>query len=244
MAASASGRRGVSNVDGSAPVLDAKPAKTGRNDTITVAPAVVTMTDPAGGQAEAIRVLRTHIQSQHLQLGRRALSVCGVGKGDGCTFVATNLAVSLSQIGISTLLIDANLRDPGVDQLLQQEPTSGGLRACLAEVGTPITSFIDAEVLPNLSVLYAGGVAPDAQELLSADRFEAVLNTCLRTFDATIVDTAPANASADGLRVSNVVGYSLIVARKHMTRVSDVKTLAAQLNANRAKLVGTVLNEP
>lgn len=223
-------------------VEEAPPAD--RAATITIAPGVVAVTDPSGGQAEAIRVLRTHIQSQHLQLGRRALAVCGVGNGEGCTFVATNLAVALSQIGISTLLIDTNLRDPGVSQLLQKDAAAGGLKACLMNPTAPITGFINSEVLPNLSILQAGGIAADAQELLSTDRFEEVLNTCLRTFDATIVDTAPANASADGLRVSNVVGYSLIVARKHVTRVADVKTLAAQLNANRAKLVGTVLNEP
>lgn len=212
--------------------------------TVTVAPAVVAVTEPQGRLAEAIRGLRTHIQAQHLQLGRRALSVCSVDVGHGCTFVATNLAVALSQIGVSTLLIDANLRQPGVNELLQSSRSTGGLRQCLLEPDAPVSSFIDDEVLPNLSVLYAGEGAADAQELLSQDRFESVLNNCLRTYDATIIDNAPANSSADALRVSNVVGYSLIVARKHVTRVSDIKTLAAQLEANRAKLVGTVLYEP
>lgn len=216
----------------------------GPSDLVTIAPAIVAMTDPTGAQAEAIRGLRTHIQAQHLQMGRRALAICSVAPKHGCTFIATNLAVALSQIGVSTLLIDANLRDPGVDALIQKQSKTGGLRACLATDTAPVSDFVDSDVLPNLSVMYAGAVAPDAQELLAKDRFEDVLNNCLRTYDATIVDTAPANASADALRVSNVVGYSLIVARKHVTRVSDIKTLASQLQANRAKLVGTVLNEP
>lgn len=219
-------------------------AVTADSDTVTLDSSVVAITDPQGAAAEAVRALRTHIQAQHLQLGRRALSVCGVGPGDGCTFVATNLAVALSQIGVSTLLIDANLRGPGVNAMIKKGRPSPGLRACLTDASGPVGNYIDDDILPNLSVLYAGEAAPNAQELLAKDFFEHVLNSCLRTYDATIVDTSPANASADALRVSNVVGYSLIVARKHITRVADVKTLAAQLNANRAKLVGTVLNEP
>jgi protein-tyrosine kinase len=208
---------------------------------------LVTISAPTSPAAEGVRVLRTHIQSQHLQLGRRALAVCGVGVGHGCSFVAANLAVALAQIDVATLLIDANLRDPGIDNYIPRPDgasDAGGLRECLRDLDTSPSFFIDEDVRPNLSILYAGGVAPDAQELLSRDRFEEVMNLCLRTYDATIIDTPPANSSADALRVSNVVGYSLIVARKHQTLVADVKTLVGHLNANRATVVGTVLNEP
>ena len=207
---------------------------------------LVTISAPLSPSAEGVRVLRTHVQSQHLQLGRRALAVCGVGMGHGCSFVAANLAVALAQIDVATLLIDANLRDPGIEKYIPRPEGAigGGLRACLRDLDTPASQFIDEDVRPNLSILYAGGVAPDAQELLSRDRFEEVMNLCLRTYDATIIDTPPANSSADALRVSNVAGYSLIVARKHHTLVSDVKTLVGHLNANRATVVGTVLNEP
>src|SRR5207302_11461126 len=75
---------------------------------------IVMLSDPQGSAAEAIRVLRARVQSEHLQLGRRALAVCSVGAGVGCTFVAVNLAVALGQIGIKTLLVDANLRNPAV----------------------------------------------------------------------------------------------------------------------------------
>lgn len=220
------------------------PVPASNDGVVTIDPAVVTVTDPSSTAAEAIRGLRTQIQSQHLQLGRRALAICGVGAGHGCTFVATNLAVSLSQIGFSTLLIDANLRAPKIDRLIQKQGATRGLKACLESPDSlSVSAFIDSDALPNLSIMYAGGAAANAQELLSKDRFVGVMQTCLRTYDATIIDTAPANSSADGLRVANVVGYSLLVARKHVTLVSDIKVFAAQLHANRAKLIGTVLNE-
>ena len=88
-----------------------------------------------------------------------------------------------------------------------------------------------------------GGAARSPQELLAGDRFTALMDYCLRDFDATIIDTPPANSSSDARRNSTVAGYSLIVAPRHKSLVADVKILATQLQADHARIVGTVLNE-
>src|SRR5260221_7357106 len=82
--------------------------------TYTLSPELVTLSDARPAEAEAIRTMRTHIMARHLEDGRRGLTMCSATKGVGCTFMAANLAVALAQIGIKTLLIDADLRDPGV----------------------------------------------------------------------------------------------------------------------------------
>ena len=69
------------------------------------------------------------------------------------------------------------------------------------------------------------------------------MDYCLREYDVTIVDTAPANTFSDARRISTVVGYSLIVAGKNSTYVADIKTLAGQIQADHAQVVGTVLNQ-
>ena len=56
-------------------------------------------------------------------------------------------------------------------------------------------------------------------------------------------DTPPANICSDARRVSTVTGYSVIVARRDLSYVEDIKILAGQLLADRAQVVGTVLNE-
>jgi tyrosine-protein kinase Etk/Wzc len=65
---------------------------------------------------------------------------------------------------------------------------------------------------------------------------------CLLEYDATIIDTAPANTCSDARRVSTVAGYAVIVARRNESYVDDVKTLTGQLLADHACVVGTVLN--
>jgi capsular exopolysaccharide synthesis family protein len=209
----------------------------------TVSTQLVTLTNPAGGESEAIRALRTHVMAQHLSFGRRALAVCAASAGVGCTFVAANLAIALSQVGVSTLLIDADLREPGLDKLLPPGRSQPGLAQFLSNPEIAVGDCLDQDALPNLSVMYAGGATSNAQELLASDRFGALMNACLRDFDATIVDTAPANRFADARRVSTVVGYSLLVARRHHTFAKDLRVLTAQLQADHARVIGSVLNE-
>lgn len=202
---------------------------------------LVTIADPSGPDAEAIRGLRTHITVQHLNLGRRAFTVCGPSEGVGTSFVAANLAVALAQTGVKTVLVDGNLRKPGLNAYIRPPSTPIGMSAGLSDPTIPFDNFFDAHVLTDLSVIYAGTPSANAQELLATDRFKAIMDFCMREFDATIVDTPPANRSYDAKQISAIVGYSLIVTRKAKTFFRDVKTLAGQLNSDGVRIIGTVL---
>lgn len=200
------------------------------------------LADPYGARAEAFRALRTQLVAQHLDDGKRALAVCGASPGIGCTFVATNLAIAFSQIGVRTLLIDGDLRRPGVDQLIRPDRPAAGLLECLVSPNMHLSDFIAGEVQPNLSVMFSSA-APNPQELLAERRFRELLNFCLRNFDLTIVDTSPANNSSDSRLVASLLGYCLVVARRDKSSFADTKTLSEELQTAGARIVGTVLNE-
>jgi capsular exopolysaccharide synthesis family protein len=208
----------------------------------TLSPDVVMVSAAHDEQAESIRTLRTHIMAQHVEDGRRGLAICGASRDVGCTFVAVNLAVALSQIGINTLLIDGDLRHPSIHRLIQpSKPVPGLWQALATDEGA--ADHIQSAVLPNLSILYAGGATQDAQELLASDNFKDMIDRCLRDFDVTIIDTPAANSCADARRISTVIGYSVIVAQRNKSFVGDISALAAQLHEDRARVVGTVMNE-
>ncbi len=204
---------------------------------------VLMVGQPRSGQAEAIRTLRTHVVAQHLRKGRRGLAVCAASANVGCTHVGVNLAVALAQIGVKALLIDADLRRPGVDAFIQPKRAVAGLHHYLASYDMDVSQAIQEDVMPSLSVIFSGGQSHAPQELLASDRFETLLDFCLREYDATIIDTPPANTCADARRITSLVGYGLVVARRNKSFVNDIKTLAGQLTADRAQVVGTVLNE-
>lgn len=204
---------------------------------------LVTLSDARQAEAEAIRTVRTHIVARHLEDGRRGLAVCAATAGVGCSFTAANLAVALSQGGIATLLIDGDLRAPQVESFIRPGTQTAGLKQCLAASDGSPGDFIHNEVLPNLSIMYAGGVAENPQELLASETFKRLIERCLRDFEFTIIDTPPAKGVADALRISSVIGYTLIVAKANVTRSRDVAVLARNLQEDGAEVVGTVLNE-
>lgn len=209
---------------------------------VTFHPELSALLSPLSRSAESIRAVRTNILAQHVHAGRRALAVCSPSIGAGCTFLSVNLAIAAAQTGLQVLLVDADLREPGVEKLIKPSTPVEGLVHCLTSPDGRPGEYIQPNVLPGLSVLYAGQAAVNAQELLAREKFEQVINSCLRDYDLTIIDTPPANTYADALRIASVAGYALIVARRNKSRVPDVKTLVEQLHDDNAAVIGTVMN--
>ena len=145
--------------------------------------------------------------------------------------------------GLNTMLIDANMRDPGLEDYIAPDKVQLGLRQCLGDSEVDLGDAIRADIFPNLSLIYSGGIAPNPQELLASRRMTELLDACLRDFDVTIVDTPPGNTSADARRVAMAVRYAMIVAKKNDSYVTDVKLLANELASDRATVIGTFLND-
>jgi protein-tyrosine kinase len=192
-------------------------------------------------EGETIAALRNFLMGQHIRDGRRSLAVCGPTEGVGSTFISVNLAVAMAQAGINTLLIDGNLREPGVDQLITPGAPTPGLSDYLsaAEDGMP---HVHGQVIPNLSLLYAGAASANAPELLATTRFKRLLDESIRTFDLTIVDCPPSAHYSDARQIASLLRHALIVARRDHSFAADIRTLAGELQADRVKVVGTFLN--
>jgi capsular exopolysaccharide synthesis family protein len=201
------------------------------------------LSEPTGVRAESIRVLRTHLIAQHLRDGRRSLAVCAPAVGTGSSYVAANLAVGLAQTGVKTLLIDGNMRAPGLQRFFRPDRDGPGLVDCLSDQELPLRDALHEDVLPGLTILYAGRAAPDAQELLGGAAFKALIDACVRDYDLTLIDTPPANTYADARRIASVMRYAMVVAQRDKSYVRDVKTLIDELTADRVRVVGTYLND-
>ena len=205
---------------------------------------LVTLARDHGRSVVAVEHLMTEVTTRVLNPGRRGLAICGASKGVGVTFTAANLAVALSQVGVPVLLIDANMREPGLQRLITPTAPRPGLSDWLAGEGeVALSDIICEDVLPNLSLIYAGTVAPDAAELLASAAFGDLMRGCLRDYALTIVDTPPANRWADVRTICKLTTYAMVVARRDATFVDDVATLVGELQTDGVTLVGAVMNE-
>lgn len=195
----------------------------------------------SNAQSESISALRNYLVGQHIREGRRALAMCGTTAGNGCTFVATNVALAAARAGLNTLLIDADMRDPGVDKMFIPGTEPEGLKQYLTATDH-VAPLVMAQVIPNLSILYSGGIAEDAHELLSSNRLALLLEDSVRTFDLTIVDCPPAANYSDARRIATLLRHAVIVVRRDHSLAHDVRTLVDELRSDRVNVVGTVLN--
>ena len=105
--------------------------------------------------------------------------------------------------------------------------------------GAELDLQIDA--FPYLSVLPAGTIAPNPQELISHDAFRMTLDVMSSRFDVVLIDVPAYTTAADALVVAARVGGILLVARKDKTRLADIAAINTQLARNGIQIVGSVL---
>lgn len=198
--------------------------------------------EPFGAAAEAIRSIRSTIASTALASGTRSFAMIGPHADAGVTYLASNLAVTFAQMSIPTLLVDANLRTPRIASIFGFPPRTPGLSDYLMSRGR-MQPPIQADVLPKLSVLPAGSIPPNPQELLSLPEFLALTDLFHEQFGVVIYDTAPCVGYSDALVVGSRVNAGIVVARRHKTGYSEVTALVKKLETIRCAVIGTVFNQ-
>lgn len=171
----------------------------------------------------------------------KALAIVSPESGDGRSFVAANLAVVFSQLGARTLLVDADLRKPRQHELFHL-PNKLGLSSVLAGRGRLDGVITRIPGLKALSVLPAGAVPPNPQELLTRLPYSSVMIDVQGHFDVVLVDTPAGNETADVQAIAARTRGALIVARKDKTSFPGLQTLHSSLQHNGITVVGTLLN--
>jgi receptor protein-tyrosine kinase len=203
---------------------------------------VIAAYEPFGLQVEALRTLRTHLL---LRMPQRAacmrLAIVSAGKGDGRSHLAANLAVTFSQLGEKTLLIDGDMRESSQHALFGVDNRIG-VSTLLA--GRTLESAVHRiPQLVDLSLLPAGPKPPNPQELVGRPAFGTLLDEFSQKFDVVIVDTPAVESHAEALTIASRVGSALVVARKDSTRVANVRAMTRAMEEARIMMVGAVLNE-
>ena len=164
--------------------------------------------------------------------------------GDGKTTVICNLAVCYAQAGKRTLLIDADMRKPGLSRLFKMR-SLGGLSETL-RADEPIVEMcqqrIRATDIAKLDVLPCGPKPPDPAELLTSSRFSDLLAWAETQYDQVLVDCPPVMAATDAAIVGRVVDGMLMVVQPEKNHRRLVLRAVESLLSIQANLRGIVAN--
>lgn len=197
-----------------------------------------------GGQkdwalSEAFCSLRTSVLLSRAGPPPRSILVTSAQPREGKTTVATNLAISLAQLGGRVLLIDADMRRPTIHKFFLRK--SSQLGSYLAGQGA-WQEMVHHTGLGGLDVLLCGPVPPNPAELLSSERMRTLVRESTTQYSFVIFDSPPLLNVADSRILATMVEATILVVKGGDTPRQLVQRAESYAREVGAKVLGVVLN--
>ena len=198
---------------------------------------------PKSQISEAFRALRTSLLLSQAEHPPQVILVTSALPREGKTTAAVNLAVTLAQLGDRTLLMDSDMRKPGVRRALNLTVgKDSGLSSYLAGVCTLDEVMIPHPTINNLTALTTGPVPPSPADLLSSHRMREALAELRRRFKFIVIDSPPIMAATDAVILSSLTDGVLLVVRSGETPKEAFTRTRDLLAGVKSRLLGVVLN--
>ncbi len=192
--------------------------------------------------AEAYKCLRTNLLFSLPNKPCRILGVTSPARGEGKSTTAVNLAYTFAQAGKRTLLIDADMRMPGVASMLGISGVPG-LSKLLAGLSSEEDCLQKSGCFDNWFVLPAGEIPPNPSELLGSERMRALLEHCAESFDFIIIDLPAVNMVTDAQVISGWTDGLIAVVRRNVTERKALNACMYQVRRLGAKFLGFVMTD-
>jgi succinoglycan biosynthesis transport protein ExoP len=190
---------------------------------------------------EAFRSLRTSLAFTSASLGPRIVAVTSTQPLEGKTTTACNVATALALGGARVLLIDADMRRPGVHRAMGVQNEIGLSHILVGQAR--VRDAVQQTTEPSLCVIAAGRLPPNPSELLGSDRMRSFLtNLQAGPFEWVVIDTPPVLAVTDAVLVARAASSVVFVVGSEMTRRVHAERAIETLMTGRPASIGVVLN--
>lgn len=198
---------------------------------------------PKSQMSEAFRALRTALLLSQPDHPPQVILVTSALPREGKTTAAANLAVTLAQLGDKTVLVDADLRKPGVGRLLNLGTGKyAGLSSYLAGVSTLDLVTVPHPAIPNLAAIPTGPLPPNPADLLSSHKLADAIAELRTKFKFIVIDSPPIMAATDAVILSVQADGVVLVVRSGETPKEAFTRTRDLLLSVKSRLLGVVLN--
>jgi len=212
-----------------------------RHQRLKARPAV--LRDPASAQAEAFRSLRTALSLLPSNDEQKFILFTSAVPGEGKSFCSLNTAAAFAQQGLATLLIDGDLRRPGLQRLLVDWNEKPGLTDCLRQPDL-FPAAVQQTSIQNLYCLGDRKCQPGGAELVGKDGLHDILQRSRENFDRVVIDTAPLMAVSDTLYIArNVPTVCLVISAGNTPRRLARRALKLLDEVAHRTATGVILNK-
>jgi succinoglycan biosynthesis transport protein ExoP len=198
---------------------------------------------PKSQMSEAFRALRTSLLLSQPGRPPQVILVTSALPREGKTTAAANLAVTLAQLGDSTVLVDADLRKPGVGRLLNLGGNKyAGFSSYLAGVSSLDLVTVPHPDIPNLAAIPTGPLPPNPADLLSSSKLTEAIAELRTKFKFVVIDSPPVMAATDAVILSVQTDGVLLVVRSGETPKEAFTRTRDLLVSVKCHILGVVLN--
>jgi capsular exopolysaccharide synthesis family protein len=192
--------------------------------------------------AELFRTLRTNIRfMQPVSAECPVMLVTSSINGEGKSYVATNLAISMALLGKKVALVGLDIRKPMLATYLNL-PTQGCLTSYLSDDSYSLEDTIVPSSIANLDVLPAGIIPPNPSELLQDDRLDTLFVELRKRYDCVVIDSAPVALVSDTFLLNRVADMTIYVTRANYTTFDLIDFLNQTHEQQRLPKMVAVLN--
>ncbi len=188
---------------------------------------------------EAVKKLRSRIEESSRKHGYQTIMVTSVMENEGKSSIAANLAISLAKGGHHVLMIDADIRKPSLDRILNMD-TEHSLNAAL--LGKDWKKEVMQSERFHMDVLCSIQDLENAEKLLSSEQMKKLLEEAKQSYEFVIVDTSPAAGLSDPLIISEHCDASLLVIRQNLAGARRINDTIDRLVTVRNNLIGCIYN--
>jgi capsular exopolysaccharide synthesis family protein len=198
---------------------------------------------PGAAISEAYRALRTSVLLSTAEQPPRVVLVTSSQPDEGKTSTSLNLAATLAQKGSRVLLVDADMRRPGLSKALSM-PTGSGLSGILTgayEYDETLLKRVPG--LDSLYLLSSGPRAPNPAELLCSIKMEKLVQTLRQKFDHVIIDSPPILPITDATIISTLVDGVVMVVESDKTSRAALNRACRVMEHSGGRILGTVFNK-
>ncbi|HEY8589254.1 MAG TPA: polysaccharide biosynthesis tyrosine autokinase, partial [Naasia sp.] len=200
---------------------------------------LVLKNDPRSPRAESFRSLRTNLQFLDAGKGVRSIVMTSSVENEGKTTSAANLAIAVASAGISTVIVEADLRKPRLTRVLDIEGSVGLTNVLVGAVD--LDDVLQPWGTDGMAVLAAGPIPPNPSELLQSEAMASVVAELRSRFDMVIFDAPPLLPVSDAAVLSRLTDGAIVVAAARRTHRRMLEGALGVLAAVDARVLGILL---
>lgn len=191
-------------------------------------------------RAEAMRVLRTNLQFVDVDADHKVFVFTSAVPEEGKTTTAVNLALSLAEAGVRTLLMEGDLRRPRAAARLGKDGAVGLTNVLVGRVKQQ--DALQRDDVTGLDFLASGPIPPNPAELLQSKAMSELLATLRNEYDVVVIDAPPLLPVTDAALIASHADGAILVLRHGVVTRDQLRGSKERLDQVDARLVGTVIN--